>query len=61
MEPKETKKGKAAGEKTPRRRAEEDAAVLRRQGRGEILSDILGSYTGTPGGGRVPAEDADDL
>ncbi len=30
-------------------------------GRGEILSDILGSYTGTAADGDVPEQDADDL
>ncbi len=31
------------------------------QGRGEILSDILGSYTGTAQNGDTPEQDADDL
>lgn len=31
------------------------------EGRGEILSDILGSYTGTAHDGGVPEQDADDL
>ena len=31
------------------------------EGRGEILSDILGSYTGTAADGGVPEQDADDL
>ena len=31
------------------------------EGRGKILSDILGSYTGTPEDGGVPEQDADDL
>lgn len=31
------------------------------EGRGEILSDILGSYTGTAQGGEIPEQDADDL
>ncbi len=31
------------------------------EGRGEILSDILGSYTGTAQNGEVPEQDADDL
>lgn len=31
------------------------------EGRGEILSDILGSYTGTAQDGDAPEQDADDL
>lgn len=31
------------------------------EGRGEILSDILGSYTGTAQDDGVPEQDADDL
>ena len=31
------------------------------EGRGEILSDILGSYTGTAQNGDAPEQDADDL
>ena len=31
------------------------------EGRGEILSDILGSYTGTAQDDQVPEQDADDL
>lgn len=31
------------------------------EGRGKILSDILGSYTGTGAGDEVPEQDADDL
>jgi len=31
------------------------------EGRGEILSDILGSYTGTAQDGGAPEQDADDL
>lgn len=61
MEQKEKKKGKPARGGGPTRQAEEDAATLRRQGRGEILSDILGSYTGSPEDGGVPSQDADDL
>jgi hypothetical protein len=30
-------------------------------GRHDILSDILGSYTGTAQGGEAPEQDADDL
>lgn len=31
------------------------------EGRGEILSDILGSYTGTALDDQIPEQDADDL
>lgn len=41
--------------------AEASAATLRRQGRGEIRSDVQGSWTGTPEDGGVPVQDADDL
>lgn len=37
------------------------ADTLSRQGRGDILSDIQGSYTGTPADGKLPVQDADDL
>ncbi len=39
----------------------QDAVTLREQGRGDILSDVLGSYTGTAGYGEKPEQDADDL
>ena len=35
--------------------------ALPEQGRGDILSDILGSYTGTAQNGEPPEQDADDL
>lgn len=35
--------------------------VMREQGRGSILSDVLGSYTGTGDGDDVPEQDPDDL
>lgn len=38
-----------------------DAETLRNQGRGDILSDVLGSYTGTAENGEEPEQDADDL
>ncbi len=31
------------------------------EGRGDIVSDVLGSYTGNPDGDLVPEQDADDL
>ena len=34
---------------------------MKNEGRGEILSDILGSYTGTGANGEPPEQDADDL
>ena len=43
------------------RAAVDDARTLRRQGRGEIRSDVLGSYTGSPDRGETPEQDADDL
>ena len=39
----------------------DDSRTLREQGRGSIVSDILGSYTGTPEDGEHPVQDADDL
>ena len=38
-----------------------EAETLKKQGRGDILSDILGSYTGTGVNGEQPEQDADDL
>ncbi len=35
--------------------------ALRQEGKGEIPSDVNGSYTGTPIDGEVPVQDADDL
>ena len=46
---------------TAQRAAIEDAVTLREQGRGDILSDVLGSYTGTAESGEIPEQDADDL
>ncbi len=37
------------------------AAALTKQNRGEIPSDVLGSYTGMARDGRRPVQDADDL
>lgn len=39
----------------------DDARTMQEQGRGSILSDILGSYTGTGMGDEVPEQDPDDL
>ena len=57
---------KTAGQKkknrlTPTQQVEVEAHTLRSQGRGEIISDVLGGYTGTPEDGGVPSQDADDL
>ena len=41
--------------------AEQMAKTLPKQGKGDILSDILGSYTGTAKDGEAPEQDADDL
>lgn len=41
--------------------AQNSANTLKRQGRGEIPSDVLGSYTGTAEDDPVPEQDADDL
>lgn len=35
--------------------------AMREQGRGDVLSDVLGSYTGNPVDGEMPEQDADDL
>ena len=37
------------------------AQALRQEGKGEIPSDVNGSYTGTAIDGEVPVQDADDL
>ena len=57
----EKKKGpQRSGTKSP---AEASADTLRRQGRGEIRSDVQGSYTGTDNlsPDEKPVQDADDL
>ncbi len=38
-----------------------DCRVMQEQGRDGILSDVLGSYTGTPADRTQPEQDADDL
>lgn len=40
---------------------QDDAETMQQQGRGEIHSDVLGSYTGTDEQDEVPEQDADDL
>lgn len=37
------------------------AATLKSEGRSSIISDVLGSYTGTPIEGGIPEQDVDDL
>ncbi|MBO5797087.1 MAG: hypothetical protein J6R77_01945 [Clostridia bacterium] len=39
----------------------DEARTMPEQGRGSILSDVLGSYTGTGAGDEVPEQDPDDL
>ncbi len=41
--------------------AMEDAVSLQQQGRGEIQSDVLGSWTGSPCNDERPEQDPDDL
>ena len=60
MEP-ERKRRKSPAGKAPGSLGGEEARTLQRQGRGEIPSDVLGSYTGTPEQGEMPEQDADDL
>ena len=40
---------------------QKSAEALKNQGRGDILSDVLGSYTGTAQDNETPEQDADDL
>ena len=47
--------------KNPTNSAKRIAKTLTKQGKSEILSDILGSYTGTAQNNEVPEQDADDL
>ncbi|MGI6264561.1 MAG: hypothetical protein ACOYJY_03740 [Acutalibacteraceae bacterium] len=42
-------------------RAADAAATLSGQGKGDVPSDIQGSYTGTPADAGHPEQDADDL
>ncbi len=42
-------------------KVEDSAHALREQGRGDIVSDVLGSYTGTAQQYEEPEQDADDL
>ena len=38
-----------------------DGAAGNREGKNNIVNDILGSYTGTAADGSAPEQDADDL
>ena len=53
----ENKNRKPQKEKTPKKLSQ----VLPQEGKGEILSDVNGSYTGTPIDSVQPVQDADDL
>ena len=48
-------------EQPPRSTAASAADVFSQNGSGDVLSDVLGSYTGTPIDGGLPEQDADDL
>ncbi len=48
-------------EKQKKVNVKQEAETLKKEGRGAILSDILGSYTGTAADGSRPEQDADDL
>ncbi|MBQ6829920.1 MAG: hypothetical protein IJO59_02205 [Clostridia bacterium] len=48
-------------EKRKKINVQAEAETLQKQGRGSIVSDILGSYTGTGQNGESPEQDADDL
>ena len=54
--PREGSPAPSAGQRSP-----DVSHTLPGQGRGEISSDVLGSYTGNPQDGGVPVQDADDL
>lgn len=49
--------------KQPKNKTEIDRLIhtLPQEGKGQITSDVSGSYTGTPIDGGVPVQDADDL
>ncbi len=53
----ENKRKKSKKEKC----AQELSQILPKEGKGEILSDVNGSYTGTPVDSVHPTQDADDL
>ncbi|WP_050698202.1 MULTISPECIES: hypothetical protein [Eubacteriales] len=53
---KQSKKKSGAEQK-----AEKVASMMKQTGKGSILSDVGGSYTGTPQDDLYPVQDADDL
>lgn len=62
--PKETPKKKKTPDlyESPVMRTSENCArTMQQEGKGEILSDVQGSYTGTDMDGGHPVQDADDL
>ena len=61
--PKDNRKHPRGGSRAPSagQISLDDSHTLPEQGRGEISSDVLGSYTGNPQDGGVPVQDADDL
>lgn len=56
MANKQSKKKSGAEQK-----AEKVASMMKQTGKGSILSDVSGSYTGTPQDDLYPVQDADDL
>lgn len=46
---------------SPSKKGKQLAHILPSSGTGEIQSDVMGSYTGTPNDGDRPVQDADDL
>ena len=41
--------------------AQNSTDTMAQQGRGEVHSDVLGSYTGMAEGSQMPVQDVDDL
>lgn len=58
---KKTVRVRPAGAVNATEAVRDDSHTFQEQGRGDILSDVLGSYTGSPERGEVPEQDADDL
>lgn len=52
---------KTKTEKKSRSKVEALSDTMRTENRGEIPTDVMGSYTGTPYDGGMPSQDADDL
>lgn len=55
------KKKHPAAHLTDLSRVKAVAQALPQEGKGDIPSDVNGSYTGTPADGGTPVQDADDL